>query len=344
MPKRALHKKTVLVTGGAGFIGSNFCRYWLSRHPQDKLINLDLLTYAGNLSSCQDFQAHPHYSFVHGDINDRELIDRLVADVDVIIHFAAESHVDRSISDPSVFLQTNILGTHTLLQAALKHNVRHFHHISTDEAFGSLSLDTNEQFSETTPYSPRSPYSASKAASDHLVRAYGETYGLPYTITNCSNNYGEYQFPEKFMALAITNLLESKNVPVYGNGAQIRDWLYVQDHCSAIDQVVQAGPTQQTYLVGGLKKEYSNLEIAKLILSLMGFAEDRLTFVADRPGHDQRYSVNWQHIHDHLGWSPSVSLEEGLRKTIEWYQQRPDWWQPLKTQQQAYFARHYQGV
>lgn len=342
MKKNTVTRRTVLVTGGAGFIGSNFCRYWLQHYPQDKLINLDLLTYAGNQASCQDFSSSPNYQFVRGDIADSQLLDNLVNGVDLLVHFAAESHVDRSIIDPTLFLKTNILGTHALLQAALKHKVGHFHHISTDEVFGTLELGSTEQFSEQTPYNPRSPYSASKAASDHLIRAYGETYGLPYTITNCSNNYGEYQFPEKFIALAITNLIEDTTVPIYGDGAQVRDWLYVQDHCSAIDAVIANGPNQQTYLVGGLQKEYSNLDIARMIVALMNKNEDAVEFITDRPGHDRRYSVNWQKIHSDFGWQPSVSLEEGLRKTIEWYKQNQDWWKPLKKQQQAYFSQQYQ--
>lgn len=259
----------------------------------------------------------------------------------MVIHFAAESHVDRSITNPNLFLQTNVMGTHTLLQAALKHSVARFHHISTDEVFGSLPLDSREGFSETTAYSPRSPYAASKAASDHLVRAYAETYGLPVTITNCSNNYGEYQFPEKLIPLAITNLLEGGTVPIYGPGNQIRDWLYVQDHCRAIELVLLNGEVGQTYLVGGLTEDITNLELIKLVLKIMNRSESSIQFVADRPGHDQKYRVNWNTIQSQLGWQPSVDLEQGLQRTIDWYTNNQAWWKPLKEANAAYFSAQY---
>lgn len=333
--------RRVLVTGGAGFIGNNFCRYWLQKYPDDVLINLDFLTYAGSLSSCLDLEQYPQYHFVRGDINNTQLLNSLMADIDLVVHFAAESHVDRSIADPDVFLKTNVLGTHTLLATAVKYKTPHFHHISTDEVFGSLDLDSKDQFCESTPYSPRSPYSASKASSDHLVRAYGETYGLPFTITNCSNNYGEYQFPEKFIPLAITNILENVSIPIYGNGLQVRDWLYVQDHCSAIESVILHGEIGETYLVGGMEDELSNLQIAELILKLMNQSLDQIEFIKDRPGHDQKYSVNWQKIHSELGWSPSVTLEEGLQRTIDWYTKNFNWWQAQKNRQKEYFLSHY---
>jgi dTDP-glucose 4,6-dehydratase len=333
--------KTLLVTGGAGFIGSNFVLYWLKNHPEDKIINLDKLTYAGNLANLTTVENQPNYTFIRGDIGDKELVDKIMDDVDVVVHFAAESHVDRSIKNPELFLETNIIGTQVLLDSALKNKVERFHHISTDEVFGALQLNTKEKFSHDTAYNPHSPYSASKAASDHLVRAYGTTYGLPYTITNCSNNYGEYQFPEKFLPLTITNLMENKTIPVYGDGLYVRDWLYVQDHCTAIDKVLTEGKLKETYLIGGLTEDVSNLEISKMIIKLMGKSEDSIEYVKDRPGHDRRYAVDWTKINQELGWQPSVSLEEGIQKTIDWYKNNQSWWQTLKNNQQAYFSEQY---
>jgi dTDP-glucose 4,6-dehydratase len=333
--------RTLLVTGGAGFIGANFVLYWLKNHPDDTVINLDLLTYAGNLETLKSVASQANYRFVKGDICDAELVDKVMADADIVVHFAAESHVDRSIKDPDVFLNTNVIGTHTLLKAALKHQVRRFHHISTDEVFGSLELGSNTKFTEATGYDPHSPYSASKAASDHLVRAYGDTYGLPYSISNCSNNYGEYQFPEKVIPLAITNLMEGRSVPVYGDGLNVRDWLYVQDHCKAIDLILTEGQAQRTYLIGGLTEDVSNLELVKLILKLMGKSDNEITFVTDRPGHDRRYAVDWSVINRELGWTPTVSLEEGIQRTINWYKSNEAWWSPLKTSNQQYFESHY---
>lgn len=334
-------KQTLLVTGGAGFIGSNFVRYWLETHPDDTIINLDALTYAGNRDSLADVENNANYTFVHGDIRNKELVNKIMDDVDTVVHFAAESHVDRSIKNPEVFLETNVIGTHVLLDSALKHKIKRFHHISTDEVFGALPLDTSEKFTLETLYDPRSPYSASKAASDHLVRSYGTTFGLPYTITNCSNNYGPYQFPEKFIALMITNLIEGKKIPVYGDGLYVRDWLYVYDHCTAIDRVLADGKLGETYLVGGLVDDASNLEISKMILQLMGESEDKIEHVTDRPGHDRRYAIDWTKIQQELGWEPSVTLEEGLQKTVDWYKNNPEWWQKLKHDNQAYFAEHY---
>ena len=334
--------RTLLVTGGAGFIGSNFIHYWLKKYPESKIINLDALTYAGNLASLKTIENHPNYTFIRGTITNQELVNKIMDDVSVVVHFAAESHVDRSILDPGVFLQTNVMGTHILLESALLHKIEHFHHISTDEVFGSLPLNQPEaQFSETTPYDPRSPYSASKASSDHLVRAYGETYGLNYTITNCSNNYGEYQFPEKLIPLAITNLMDGQKVPVYGDGLQVRDWLYVQDHCTAIDLVLHAGKSHETYVVGGLTEDIPNIEIVRMILKIMGKDERMLEHVTDRPGHDKRYSVDWSKISTKLGWKPSVTFEEGLQKTVTWYQENRSWWQPLKEANQEFFKKNY---
>ncbi len=333
--------RKILVTGGAGFIGSNFILYWLKNHSADQIINLDALTYAGNLANLKGVENQDDYTFVKGDIGDTNLVDQITQGVDLIVHFAAESHVDRSILNPEVFLQTNVLGTFTLLNAALKNKVKHFHHISTDEVFGSLPLSTEEKFTLETKYDPRSPYSASKAGSDHLVRAFGETYGLSYTITNCSNNYGPFQFPEKLFGLAITNLIEGKKVPVYGDGLNVRDWLFVTDHCRAIEAVIEADLYDKTYLVGGLRKDISNLAVLKLICRLMGKGEDCLEFVKDRLGHDRRYSVDWSALHHDLGWEPTVTLEEGLQKTIIWYQENEAWWRPLKEKAAHFFAQNY---
>ena len=333
--------KKILVTGGAGFIGSNFILYWMKQHPEDTIINLDALTYAGNTANLASVENEKNYVFVEGTITDRELVNRLMNDTDIVVHFAAESHVDRSILEPDTFIQTNIIGTHVLLDAALKNNIAHFHHISTDEVFGSLALGSATQFTETTPYDPRSPYSASKASSDHLVRAYGETYGLPYTITNCSNNYGEYQFPEKLIPLAITHILAEKPVPIYGNGMQVRDWLYVQDHCTAIEKVLTSGKTNETYLVGGLTEDIPNIEVVKTILRLMKKPDDMIEHITDRAGHDVRYSVDWSKINTDLGWEPSVNFQEGMQKTVQWYLDRTEWWIPLLQNNQDFFKKNY---
>lgn len=334
--------RTLLVTGGAGFIGSNFIHYWMKKYPESKIFNLDSLTYAGTLTSLRAIENNPNYTFIEGSINNKELVDKIMDDVDIVVHFAAESHVDRSILNPEIFLKTNVMGTHVLLESALKNKVEHFHHVSTDEVFGSLPLNKPEvQFNESTSYDPRSPYSASKASSDHLVRAYGETYGLKYTITNCSNNYGEFQFPEKLIPLAVSNLMDGKKVPIYGDGLQVRDWLYVQDHCSAIDLVLHSDKTNKTYVVGGLTEDVPNIEIVKMILSIMGKDESMLEFVKDRAGHDKRYSVDWSAINQDLGWKPSVTFQEGLEKTVKWYQDNRGWWEPLKKQNEEFFKKNY---
>lgn len=333
--------QTLLVTGGAGFIGSNFVHYYLAAHPQAKIINLDLLTYAGNLSTLKDIENNPNYKFVEGDIRNRQLVNQVMAEVDTVVHFAAESHVDRSIMEPAIFLETNVIGTQVLLDAALKNKVKRFHHISTDEVFGALELDSTTKFTEETPYNPHSPYSASKAASDHLVRAYGDTYGLPFTLSNCSNNYGEYHFPEKMIPLAITNLMDDQKVPIYGDGLYVRDWLYVQDHCQGIDLILQNGEVGQTYLFGGLYKDVSNLELIRMILQMMGKDESYIEYIKDRPGHDRRYSVDFSKTKAALGWQPSLDLEEGLQRTISWYQNNQSWWRPLKEANQTYFSKQY---
>lgn len=331
----------ILITGGAGFIGSNFVHYWLKNHPEDEVVNLDKLTYAGNLESLRDIDNLPNYKFIKGDICDPKVVNQVMKNVDIVVHFAAASHVDRSILYPAEFIMTNVVGTQVLLDAAVKHKVKRFHHISTDECFGELELDSKEKFNEKTPYNPSSPYAASKAASDHLVRAYGITFGLPITITNCSNNFGPYQFPEKFISLAITNILEGKKIPIYGDGLYVRDWLYVEDHCRAIDLVLKKGKIGETYCVGGMTQDVNNLAIAKKICKIMGKDPEKcLEYVKDRPGHDRRYSVDWSKIKA-LGWEPKYDFDIWLKKTVEWYQKNKSWWQPLKERQKQYFKKQY---
>ncbi|HKZ34860.1 MAG TPA: dTDP-glucose 4,6-dehydratase [Patescibacteria group bacterium] len=322
----------LLVTGGAGFIGSNFIRYWVKYHPKDKIVNLDVLTYAGNLENLTEIETLPSYRFVKGDILDAKIVHEVMKGTDVIVHFAAESHVDRSILGPAVFLKTNVLGTHVLLDAALKAKVKRFHHVSTDEVFGTLPLSSTQKFHEDTLYQPRSPYAASKAGSDHIVRAYHVTYGLPITITNCSNNFGPYQFPEKFIPLAITNLLEGKKIPVYGNGKQVRDWLYVDDHCRAIERVLLEGKVGETYLVGGQQKEeVRNIDVAREILRLLGKSEEMIEYVKDRPGHDVKYAIDWTKIREDLRWKPQYEFREWLEKTVSWYNTHTKWWKRVKS-------------
>ncbi len=329
----------LLITGGAGFIGSNFVHYILHEHPEDEVVILDALTYAGNLENLKEAERNAHYRFVKGDITDAAAVDILVAECDAVVHFAAESHVDRSIVGPEAFVRTNVLGTFTLLEAARKHGKR-FHHVSTDEVFGALE-SSDPAFDESTSYDPRSPYSASKAASDHLVRAYHHTYGLPVTISNCSNNYGPYHFPEKLIPLAITNLLEGKKVPIYGDGRQVRDWLYVEDHCRAIDLILRQGKIGETYCVGG-NSERENGWIVKQILALLGQDESMFEYVQDRPGHDRRYAINFTKLHTELSWEPSVTLEEGLAKTVAWFKANEAWWKRVKSgEYQEYYKKQY---
>ena len=320
----------LLVTGGAGFIGSNFIRYWFKKYPDDNIVNLDKLTYAGHLTSTQDFASNKNYKFLKGDICDPEIVEKVVSEVETVVHFAAESHVDRSIVGPAEFIRTNIVGTQVLLDASLKHKIKRFHHVSTDEVFGALPLDSIAKFSESSLYSPRSPYSASKAASDHLVKAYFHTYGLPITITNTSNNYGPYQDPEKMLPRAITNLIEGQPIPIYGDGKYVRDWLYVEDHCRAIDAVLNKGRLGETYLVGGLTEDINNLEVAQKLLNLFGKDKGNLKFVKDRPGHDRRYAVDWSKIRKELDWKPEFEFDVWLEKTVEWYKANKWWWGPLK--------------
>ena len=284
------------------------------------------------MENLKDVERNPNYKFVQGDICNSQLVNSLIINnkIDTIIHFAAESHVDRSILDPAPFIKTNIEGTYILLEAALKNKVKRFHHISTDEVFGALELNSQEKFNEKTPYNPRSPYSASKAASDHLVRSYHVTYDLPVTISNCSNNFGPYQFPEKFIPLAVTNILEGKKVPVYGDGLYVRDWLYVEDHCEAIDLILQKGRIGDTYFIGGLTNDIANIEVVKKVLNLMGKNENLIEFVKDRPGHDRRYAIDWTKINQELGWKPGHKFNEALKLTVDWYLKNQDWWKGLK--------------
>lgn len=334
----------LFVTGGAGFIGSNFIHYWLEKYPEDFIINFDALTYAGNLENLQSVEKNPHYQFIKGDICNRPLVEEATKGVDIIVHFAAESHVDRSIIDPTPFIKTNVEGTLVLLHAARKNQISRFHHISTDEVFGTLALGTTEKFNNKTPYNPSSPYSASKAGSDHLVQSFYTTYDLPIIISNCSNNYGPYQFPEKLFSLAITNILEGKKVPVYGNGLQVRDWIYVEDHCKAIDLILKKGVTGKTYLVGGVTDDISNLDVVKKIIAFMDKDESVIEFVKDRPGHDQRYAIDWSTTQQELGWAPVETLETGLQKTINWYKNNSAWWKRVKTgEYQQYYKTQYEN-
>ena len=319
--------KKILVTGGCGFIGSNFILYALKKYENCEIVNLDKLTYAGNKKNLTSIEDDPRYKFVKGDICDKELVNSLVKDVDVIVHFAAESHVDRSILQADEFMKTNVLGTLSLLDAALRNGKKRFHHISTDEVFGSLGEEG--KFSENTPYDPRSPYSASKAAADHLVRAYYHTHGLPITISNCSNNYGPYQFPEKLIPLFVTNIMEGKKVPVYGKGLNIRDWIHVNDHVEAIDLILDNGRIGETYCVGG-DAEMRNIDITHIIIEAFGYGDEMMEYVEDRKGHDFRYSIDCKKIKTELGWEPTVTFEEGIKKTITWYKDNVNWWKPLK--------------
>lgn len=321
----------ILVTGGAGFIGSNFIHYWLKEHKEDEIINFDALTYAGNLDNLLDIENNPHYQFVKGDITDEEAVNEVVKGVDLIVHFAAESHVDRSISNSADFVHTNVEGTRILLEAAKNNGLIRFHHISTDEVFGSLKPG-EEKFNEETPYNPRSPYSASKAASDHLVRAYFHVHNLPVTISNCSNNYGPYQYPEKIIPLFITNLLEGKKLPVYGRGENIRDWIHVDDHNRGLDLIIHKGLPGETYCLGG-GNEKSNMEITREILEIMGKDENMIEYVSDRRGHDFRYAIDFTKAERELGFKPQIDFLSGLKATVSWYRENEAWWKKIKNLQ-----------
>lgn len=365
--------KRLLVTGGAGFIGANFVHYWLGRYPDDVVVVLDALTYAGNMASLAPAAGKPRYRFVHGSIADQELVEGLLTEyeLDIIVNFAAESHVDRSIQGPDAFVETNIVGTHVLLKAAQKvwlagargERPHRFHHVSTDEVYGSLQPD-DPPFSETTPYAPNSPYSASKAASDHLVRAYQHTYGLQVSTSNCSNNYGPYQFPEKLIPLFFINILEGKPLPVYGDGLNIRDWLYVEDHCRGIDLVLRKGRVGEVYNIGGCN-EWTNIDIIRLLCGLLDerFAdssvlrdrfprapaargeasESLISFVADRLGHDRRYAIDATKCEAELGYAPQESFESGIRRTIDWYLANELWWRGVMDGSYRQWLKHCYG-
>ena len=350
--------RKILITGGAGFIGSNFVHHWCKQYKSDRVIVLDALTYAGNRNNLKSLETSANFLFVKGDICDRPLVARLLSEhkIDTIAHFAAESHVDRSILGPAAFVQTNVVGTFTLLESFRQRwsdlgkpdNYR-FLHVSTDEVYGSLAAD-DPAFSETTPYAPNSPYSASKAGSDHLARAYYHTYGMPTIITNCSNNYGPYHFPEKLIPLMCINILLGKPLPVYGDGQNIRDWLYVEDHCRALDLVINKGKPGETYNIGG-NNEVKNIELVRQICQLMDElaedlpvtpAEKLITFVKDRPGHDRRYAIDSTKIRTELGWTPTETIAGGLRRTVQWYLNNRDWWQPLlSSEYQSYYQKVY---
>lgn len=338
----SLPYKNVLVTGGAGFIGVNFVRMLLAEQPEVKVVNLDLLTYAGNLASLGEYVDHPRHIFVRGDIADRELVNRLITEhqIDGIINFAAESHVDRSITGPKIFVDTNINGTLNLLMCAREQNLKRFLQVSTDEVYGSLAPD-EEEFIESTPIRPNSPYSASKAGADHMVRAFHHTFGLNCVITRCSNNYGPYQFPEKMIPLCINNILNNRPIPVYGDGMQIRDWLYVHDHCTAIWKVFSLAPGGEIYNIGGCN-EKTNLELVKTLLRLLGKSEDLITFVKDRPGHDRRYAIVPKKIMDQLGWQPSETFETGIEKTVRWYVDNRPWLEQITSgDYRKYYEERY---
>lgn len=317
----------LFITGGCGFIGSNFIRYILKEYPNYEIINLDALTYAGNFENLRDIEKSPRYRFVHGRIEDTTTVKSLMEGMDGVVHFAAESHVDRSIIDAQPFLKTNILGTHLLFEIAKEYGIKRFIHISTDEVYGTLS--ESGKFTEESPLKPNSPYSASKASADLLARAYYETHGFPVIIVRPSNNYGPYQFPEKFIPLMITNILWGKPIPIYGEGANVRDWLYVEDNCRAIDTILHKGKSGEIYNVGG-DGETKNIALAREVLNIMGKDESYITFVKDRPGHDFRYALDNAKIASELGWRPLVKIKEGLEKTIQWYQENEWWWKPLK--------------
>ncbi|MEH7367337.1 dTDP-glucose 4,6-dehydratase [Priestia megaterium] len=320
----------ILVTGGAGFIGSNFVRHMVETYPSYGIVNYDLLTYAGNLENLKDIESHENYTFVKGDINNRELVDHLVKyhNIDVIVNFAAESHVDRSITEPDIFIKSNVLGTQALLDVAKANNLKKYVQVSTDEVYGSLG--ETGYFTEETPLAPNSPYSASKAGADMLVSAYHETFGMNVNITRCSNNYGPYHFPEKLIPLMVTNALEGKELPIYGDGKNVRDWLHVKDHCSAIDLVIHKGEPGEIYNVGG-HNERTNNEIVHLIVEKVNAPKELIKFVEDRLGHDRRYAIDPTKLTTELGWKPKYTFDTGIVETIQWYLENQDWWKNIKS-------------
>ena len=334
----------ILVTGGAGFIGSNFIFYMRRKHPDDTLVCLDKLTYAGNLETLASVMDQPDFRFIRADIADREAVYRIfeAEKPDVVVNFAAESHVDRSIENPAVFLETNVMGTQVLLDACRKYGIQRYHQVSTDEVYGDLPLDRPDLFfTEQTPLHTSSPYSASKASADLLCNAYQRTYGLPITISRCSNNYGPYQFPEKLIPLMIANALADKPLPVYGEGLNVRDWLYVEDHCAAIDLILEKGKVGQVYNIGG-HNEMKNIDIVKRILELLGKPESLITYVTDRKGHDMRYAIDPAYIHQKLGWLPETRFEDGIQKTVRWYLDNRSWWENIVNgEYQSYYERMY---
>ncbi len=334
----------IIVTGGAGFIGANFVYYQLEKHPEDRIICLDALTYAGNLETLEEAMKHPNFRFVKGDIADRDFVYQLFEEEhpDIIVNFAAESHVDRSIENPEIFLKTNIMGTQVLMDACRKYGIKRYHQVSTDEVYGDLPLDQPELFfTEETPIHTSSPYSSSKAGADLLVLAYYRTFKLPVSITRCSNNYGPYHFPEKLIPLMISRALADEPLPVYGKGENVRDWLYVKDHCSAIDLVMRKGRVGEVYNVGG-HNERTNLEVVKTILKKLNKPESLITYVTDRPGHDMRYAIDPTKIHTELGWLPETKFDDGIEATIEWYLANEDWWKNiLSGDYQNYFQKMY---
>lgn len=335
---------TIIVTGGAGFIGSNFIYFQLKNHPEDRIVCLDSLTYAGNMATLDEAMKNDHFRFVKADITDKAAVEKLFQEEhpDIIVNFAAESHVDRSVEDPGLFLRTNILGTQTLMDACRKYGIKRYHQVSTDEVYGDLPLDRPDLFfTEETPIHTSSPYSASKASADLLVLAYARTFHLPVSITRCSNNYGPYHFPEKLIPLMISRALADESLPVYGTGENVRDWLYVEDHCSAIDLVIRKGHEGEIYNVGG-HNERTNLEVVKTILRELGKPESLITYVKDRPGHDQRYAIDPSKIHGELGWLPATTFDEGIKKTIRWYLDNEKWWKDiLAGDYQNYYEKMY---
>lgn len=330
----------ILVTGGAGFIGSNFIHYWLQKYPKDYIVNFDLLTYSGNLENLKDIEKEKRYSFICGDVRNKDDVERALKSVDIVVHFAAETHVDRSLYNASDFVTTNVLGTQILCEAAFAHKVKRFHYISTDEVYGALPLEKKVKFNEKTNFDPRNQYSASKASAEHFVRAYYHTHKLPITITNCTNNFGPYQHPEKLIPLFITNLLEGKKVPMYGDGLYVRDWLYVKDHCRAIDIVLSKGTIGESYMVGAQHKEVNNLELTYKILKILGKGESDIEYVKDRPAHDRRYAVDWSKIAK-LGWKPEYDLGYWLERTVEWYKNNREWWTRVRSGE---YKKYYKKV